>query len=166
MPVDRIAKDVVVSLHYKLCLDDGQLIEETDADDPLVYLHGHDQIIPGLERELQGLQVGDTKVVVVEAIDAYGEYDPDDVEEVSREELPLPFEPKVGMILDVEDDQGNEYFAQIVGLTDEIVTLDFNHPMAGQRLHFEVTVAGLRPASAEELAHGHSHSEAHSSDRH
>jgi FKBP-type peptidyl-prolyl cis-trans isomerase SlyD len=161
MPPQEIAKNVVVSLHYKLRLDDGSLVEETEADDPLVYLHGHDNIIAGLERELEGLRVGDQKKVVVEPDDGYGEYDPDDVEEINLADLPPDLALEVGMLLAVEDEAGNEMVAEVAEIGDETVTLDFNHPMAGEMLAFEVTITDLRDATEEELAHGHVHDDDH-----
>ncbi len=157
MMPETVRKDVVVSLQYKLWLDDGELVEETLADEPLVYLHGHDNIIPGLERALEGMRVGESKKVVVEPEDAYGEYDPEDVEKVSRAALPPELKPTVGMVLTIVDDRGNMYDAVLTDMDEETITLDFNHPMAGERLTFEVTITGLRAASAEELEHGHVH---------
>lgn len=165
MAPDRIDNDVVVTLNYRLTLDDGELVEESDPSDPLVYLHGHDNIIPGLENALTGLGSGETKQVIVEAADAYGEYDEEDVEEVMLDELPDDFKPEVGMILEVsdEDDEG-ELVGIITEITDESLMLDLNHPLAGKRLHFDVTIIELRNAEPEELAHGHVHD--HGSNHH
>lgn len=157
MTPERIAQDVVVSLHYKLRLDDGNLVEESETDDPLVYLHGHQNIIPGLESALGGMAVGEKKMVTVEAADAYGEYDSDDVESVPRSQLPKDFDPVVGEMISVRDQEGNPYFAQVAEVGTDEIMLDFNHPMAGKRLHFEVTITTLRAATAEELEHGHVH---------
>lgn len=156
MPPQRIEEDVVVELQYKLWAD-GELVEESEGDDPLVYLHGHDNIIPGLERELTGLQLGDEKDISVEPDDAYGERDPENVEVVERDELPLDFEPTEGMVLEVQDEDGNVYVAQVEAIDGDTVTLDFNHPMAGKQLRFHVRVTGLREPSEEELDHGHVH---------
>ncbi len=161
MAPDTIEKDVVVTLEYKLSLDDGTTVEFSDETDPLVYLHGHDQIIPGLERELAGLKVGDKKSIAVEPDDGYGDYDPDDFDELPRTELPAGFEPEVGMLLEVHDEDDEDDLAMITAVTDDHITLDYNHPMAGKRLHFEVTILGLRPATAEEVAHGHAHDDQH-----
>lgn len=161
MTPDRVKQDVVVSLQYKLWLDDGTLLEESEADEPLVYLHGHNNIIPGLERELTGLLVGDHKKVVVRPSDAYGEYDPENVDEVDRKDLPSNFEPQEGMLLSVQDEDGHEFYAQIVEVSDDTVVLDFNHPMAGETLHFDVTVTGVREPTPEELDHGHVHTHGH-----
>jgi FKBP-type peptidyl-prolyl cis-trans isomerase SlyD len=157
MPPTRIEQDVVVTIQYKLSLDDGTVVEESTAEDPLMYLHGHDNIIPGLERALAGASIGDHKKVVVESADAYGEYDPDETDEIQRDEWPAEFEPELGMLLSVEDQEGNEYVAQVVDMDGDVITLDYNHPLAGHRLHFDVTVTGLRTATAEELSHGHVH---------
>lgn len=161
MPPQQIEDNVVVTLQYKLWLDDGEMVEESDADDPLVYLHGHDNIIPGLERALQGMRVGDKKRIVVEPEDAYGEYDPDDVEELALSALPPELSPEVGMVLAMEDSEGHEFEAVVTDLDEDMITLDFNHPMAGERLTFEVSITELREASREELDHGHVHSGHH-----
>lgn len=157
MTAETVEQDVVVSVHYKLTLDDGSVVEESESDDPLMYLHGHDNIIPGLERGLEGLKVGDSKAVIVEPADGYGEYDPEDMEEVPTSDLPDDFKPEVGMILHVSDEEENHHMAIITEVKPESIMLDFNHPMAGKRLHFDVTIAGLRAATSEELAHGHVH---------
>jgi len=159
---DKVAKNVVVSVQYKLWLDDeNTLIEESDSDDPMVYLHGHDNIITGLERALEGLKVGDRKTVRLSAEDAYGEYDSEGVEVLDRAQLPPDLEPEEGMLLQIIDDDGGETVAEIVEVTDETITLDFNHPLAGEALRFEVEVTGLRSPTPEELAHGHVHQHGH-----
>lgn len=161
MAPEQIDRDVVVSLQYKLSLDDGTVVEESEHGDPLVYLHGYGNIVVGLERELEGMKVGESKAVVVESADAYGEYDPEDIEEVSRAEMPPDFEPEVGMLLEVHDDEEDDYVAVVKEITEGGMLLDFNHPLAGERLHFDITVEGLRAASAEEMAHGHAHDTHH-----
>jgi len=161
MAADKVAKDVVVTLQYKLMLDDGELVEESEQDDPLMYLHGHQNIIPGLEEALEGMTVGEKKTVIVEPEDGYGEYDPEDMGRIDRSELPPDFEPEAGMVIEVTDDDGDEAEAVIVEVDDEGILLDFNDPMAGERLHFEVEITGLRAATSEELDHGHVHDEGH-----
>lgn len=161
MAPERIDDDVVVELQYKLWTD-GELVEESESDDPLVYLHGHDNIIPGLERELYGLSIGDEKEIVVGPEDGYGDRDPENVEEVSLNELPLGFTPELGMLLEVQDEDGNVYVAQVEDVGDGTVTLDFNHPMAGKELRFQVRVTALREPTDEELEHGHVHDSSHS----
>ncbi len=157
---DKVTRNAVVSLQYRLYLDeDGSLVEESQPGDDLVYLHGHNNIIPGLESALTGMAVGERKTVIVEPADAYGEYDPDDTLEIDRSELPGDFEPEVGMLLEIEEDSGHVTEAEVVAVDDDTITLDFNHPMAGERLRFEVTITGLREATPEELRHGHAHGE-------
>lgn len=155
---DKIANDVVVSLKYKLWLDENdELIEESEAGDPLMYLHGHDNIIPGLEAALDGRTLGETLTVIVEPEEGYGEYDEDDVDEIPLADLPTELEPELGMVLEVVDDDDNVFVAEIVEITDEVAVLDFNHPLAGERLRFEVEVIDLRDPTPEELDHGHVH---------
>jgi FKBP-type peptidyl-prolyl cis-trans isomerase SlyD len=161
MAADKVAKDLVVTLQYKLSLDDGELVEESEQDDPLMYLHGHQNIIPGLEEALEGMSVGDKKTVIVEPEDGYGEYDPDDTGRIELSELPADFDPEPGMIIEVTDDEGMEAEAIILEVDDDGILLDFNHPMAGEVLHFEVEITGLRAPTAEELDHGHVHDEGH-----
>jgi FKBP-type peptidyl-prolyl cis-trans isomerase SlyD len=156
--VDDMVKDgAVVSLAYTLKLSNGEVIDYSEADDPLEYLHGAENIIPGLERELSGLHVGDAKDVEIEADDAYGAYDPEEVEVVERGLLPKDLQLKLGMVLAISDDEGSLSEAYVREIGPKSVTLDFNHPLAGQRLFFSVQVLGIREASEEELAHGHPH---------
>jgi len=155
---DKITKNVVVSLNYKLWLDENdEMIEESDAGDPLMYLHGHDNIIPGLESALDGRAQGETLTVIVEPEEGYGEYEEDDVDEIPLADLPDELEPELGMLLEVVDDDDNVFVAEIVEITDEVAVLDFNHPLAGERLRFEVEVIDLRDPTPEELEHGHVH---------
>jgi FKBP-type peptidyl-prolyl cis-trans isomerase SlyD len=155
---DKIADDVVVSMQYKLWLDDAdELIEETETDEPLMYLHGHQNIIPGLEAALAGRAVGEKLTVVVNPDEAYGEYDEEDMDEISLDELPDELTPELGMVLEVVDEDDNVFQAEIVELTDEVAVLDFNHPLAGEALRFEVEVTALRDPTPEELEHGHVH---------
>ncbi len=154
---DVVQDGTVVSLAYTLRLANGEVIDYSETDDPLEYLHGAENIIPGLERELTGLHVGDSKDVEVEPADGYGTYDPTDVEVVERTMLPKNMQLKLGMVLAITDDEGNLSEAVVREMSAKDVTLDFNHPLAGQKLFFSVQVIGVREASEEELAHGHPH---------
>jgi FKBP-type peptidyl-prolyl cis-trans isomerase SlyD len=156
----QVEQDAVVGLQYKLWAD-GELVEETESDEPLLYLHGHDNIITGLERALDGMSVGETKTVVIEPEDAYGEHIEDNIDVLSREDVNLGFEPEPGTMLHVQDPSGNVYQAVVVDANDENITLDYNHPMAGRQLKFEVKVTELRDATDEELEHGHVHTGGH-----
>lgn len=158
---EKIENGLVVTLQYRLYLANDEFIEESDAEDPLVYLHGYENIIPGLEQAIEGLEVGDEKTVVVSAEDAYGEYDEDGVMDVATEDLPPDLEPEEGMVLQITDKDGEISLAEIVEITDEGIVLDFNHPLAGENLKFEVKILDIREASQEELDHGHVHDGEH-----
>ena len=153
---DKVQNDLVVTLDYKLFVED-ELLESTDDGEPIQFLQGHGQIIPGLEQAVYNLKVGDTKKVVIEPDDAYGEYDPESLEVAKKEEFSEEVPLDVGTFLDLRDDEDEVLSAQIVEADEETVTLDFNHPLAGKTLTFEITVTDLRPATEEELAHGHAH---------
>lgn len=157
-----VADGTVVSLAYTLRLDDGEEIDAAGSDDPLVYLHGAQNIITGLERALAGLKVGDARSVIVSPGDAYGEMDPDAFELVPFEAFPsdLDLEEGLGLRM-VESGTGREIEAFISELRDDGVLLDLNHPLAGETLHFDVEVVGLRRATTDEIAHGHAHSSGH-----
>jgi len=154
---DMVKDGAVVSLAYTLKLANGEVIDFSEADDPLEYLHGAENIIPGLERELNGLHVGDAKDVEIAPDDAYGAYDPEEVEVVERGLLPKDLQLKLGMVLAISDDDGNLSEAYVREIGPKSVTLDFNHPLAGQRLFFSVQVLGVREATEEEIEHGHPH---------
>lgn len=151
-----VANDVVVSLGYVLTVG-GEVVDTTEGDEPIEFLQGHENIIPGLERELYGMKVGDKKNVRVVAKDAYGEVDPDSIIEVPRDDLPSDIPLKVGTELTVKDEDGELLDARIVAVMKDTVQLDFNHPLAGKDLEFNITVVDLREAEAEELEHGHVH---------
>lgn len=153
----EIAKDTVVTIDYRLHLGDGKYIEESEQADPLVYLHGYEEIVPGLEKALAGKKAGDQVKATVTPEDGYGEYDPDAVEEVPREEFPADLELEAGGIVTATDEEGDEVEFTVKELKDKTVVVDFNHSLAGKTLHFEVTVREVRKASEEELEHGHAH---------
>lgn len=153
----QIAKDSVVSIDYRLHLGDGKYIEESEQDDPLVYLHGYEEIVPGLEKALEGKKAGESLKVQVSAEDGYGEYDPDGVEEVPREDFPKDLEMEEGGVITATDDEGDEVEFLVKELRPKTVVVDFNHPLAGKTLYFEVKVREVRAATEEELEHGHAH---------
>jgi FKBP-type peptidyl-prolyl cis-trans isomerase SlyD len=160
MSKTQVARDMVVGINYVLRLDDGTVIDQAAADDPMLYLHGHDNIIPGLENELVGMQVGDRKSVTVAPEDAYGLYDPEDVEEHPRTLFPIDMELEEDMALELRDPETDEtYEAIVTAVNAKTVTLDFNHPLADETLFFDVIIVSVREASAEELEHGHVHAE-------
>ena len=154
--ITKVADDLVVAIDYSLTVD-GELIDTSEGEGPLEYLHGHANIIPGLEKELDGMSVGESKKVEVSPEEGYGELDDEAILEIPREEFPenVPLEP--GIELEITDDEGDTMFAQIVEVGDKNILLDTNHPLAGKTLHFDVTVTGLRAATDSELEHGHVH---------
>lgn len=161
----KVAKDSVVSLEYRLHLGDGVVVDEGGPDEPLVYLHGYEEIPPGLEKALEGKSVGETLKVTVPPAEGYGEYDPEGVEEVPRDEFPADATIAEGEVLSAEDEDGEELPFVIKQVKGDKVVVDFNHPLAGKTLHFEVKVAAVRPATPEELEHGHAHGpDAHAED--
>jgi len=155
----KIAKDSVVSIEYRLHLGDGKIVDESEPGEPLEYLQGHEEIVPGLEQALEGKAAGESLKVTVEPKDGYGDIDPDGVEEVPRSEFPAEMELKAGAILSATDPDGDEVDFLVKEVKGDTVVVDFNHPFAGKTLHFEVTVHGVRAATKEELEHGHAHGE-------
>ncbi len=155
----KIAKNAVVSLTYQLADADGTLIEK--AGDPISYLHGgYDGIFPTVEEALEGKNIGDTFSVSMEPDDAFGEYEHELVRAEPRDMFPK--EVAVGMQFEggAEGDDDEDFMLYTVTeVTDDEVTVDGNHPLAGKSLVFSGTVTGVRAASAEELTHGHVHGE-------
>ena len=154
MAVNKIEKGVVVTIAYRLT-SEGVEIEETDAEDPLEYLHGAGNIVPGLETALDGRKAGDKFSITLQPEDAYGEYDDEDVEIVAREDVPEGLE--VGMEVLLEDEDGELMEAYVTAINDDSVVLDFNDPLAGKVVTYEVEVLELREADEEEIEQGYPH---------
>ncbi|WP_062993638.1 FKBP-type peptidyl-prolyl cis-trans isomerase [Nocardia anaemiae] len=152
-----IAADKVVSIEYTLTADDGEVLDTSVGDAPLVYLHGADNIVPGLEQALVGKATGDEVVVVVEPEDGYGEYLAELVNTVDRDMFEGADELEAGMEFHTESPDGESQIVTVRRVDGDEVTIDANHPLAGQRLHFTVKIVDVRNASDEELAHGHPH---------
>lgn len=152
----EIQHNSVVEMHYTLKDDEGEIIDSSEGEAPLVFLQGHGNIIHGLERALGGLKVGDTKDVVVEPGEGYGEYDDDLVQEVPRSAFEGIGDLEVGMKFHADTDDGL-IPVTVVEIADDVITIDGNHELAGERLHFSVRVESIREATAEEIAHGHIH---------
>jgi FKBP-type peptidyl-prolyl cis-trans isomerase SlyD len=156
----KVADNLIVSLAYVLRLDDGEEVERSGDEEPLQILQGQGEIIPGLEQALYGMGVGEEKEVVVAPRDGYGDYDPEEFETVAREVFPAELELTPGMGLFLRDQESGQVYETIVSeILPDQVTLDLNHPLAGETLHFHVKVTGLRNATSEELEHGHAHDE-------
>jgi FKBP-type peptidyl-prolyl cis-trans isomerase SlyD len=153
----KIGKDRVVALEYKLHLGDGEVIDQSEPGQPLSYLHGRGQIVPGLEGALEGLEVGQAKQVVVAPAQGYGEHDARGLQEVPRTMFPPNAELRPGVRLAAQTDGGEVIPIGIHEVKAETVVVDLNHPLAGKTLHFDVTVRDIRDATQEELTHGHAH---------
>jgi FKBP-type peptidyl-prolyl cis-trans isomerase SlyD len=151
----QIAQDVVASIHYTLTDDNGNKLDASDGT-PLAYLHGKGNLIPGLERELEGKAVGDKLKVKIAAADAYGEYDKSLVQRVPRRALKGIGNLRVGMQLHTQSPHGVRAVT-VTHIVGDMVTIDANHPLAGQNLNFDVEIAEVRAATQDELAHGHVH---------
>jgi FKBP-type peptidyl-prolyl cis-trans isomerase SlyD len=151
-----IGNNSVVSFHYILTNTAGEVLDASSENSPLTYLHGSHNIIPGLENELTGKIAGTEFSVTVQPEDGYGLRLPQLIQEVPRDAFPDSDGIKPGMQFSAESDQGTMSVV-VSKVTDELVTVDGNHPLAGQVLHFAVRIAEVRDASQEEIAHGHVH---------
>ncbi len=160
MSKDTVQDGQVVSMEYTLRVD-GEVLDSSDGVGPLQFLAGYDNIVPGLEREMIGMKIGESKDVVVAPADGYGEFEDEAFMDVPRSEFPSDMELEEGVELSVTDEDGKNQYARIESLTEESVRLDFNHPLAGAELHFNVKVIALREPTKEELDHGHVHEEGH-----
>ncbi len=154
----KISKHSVVSLEYTLTDDQDEVLDQSDATDPLVYLHGTGALVPGLEQALEGKSAGETFQVSIAPGDAYGHRNEKWVQELKRSEFPEDEELEEGMVFQLKNGSEDPAILTIVELKDDTVTVDGNHPLAGMTLHFDVKVTEVRPATEEELEHGHAHS--------
>jgi FKBP-type peptidyl-prolyl cis-trans isomerase SlyD len=152
----KIEKNQVVALNYTLKNDAGEVLDSSQGQDPLYYIQGIGNIIPGLENALEGKAKGDKLQVVIEAKDAYGEVNDDLVQAVPRDQFGDNNDIEVGMQFEVQTEMGPLIVTVEAIEADEIV-VNGNHPLAGVRLHFDVEVHDIRIASPEELDHGHVH---------
>lgn len=150
----QVADDIVVSMDYTLTVDD-EIVDSTESLAPIQFIHGRGNIIPGLERELAGLKVGDTKIVHVQPEDAYGIFDPNAFTDVAKEQFPPDFEIRIGGEINVRTTSGHYLTAIIDSVQDEMVKLNLNHPLAGKELHFDTKIVHLRNATEQEIENGH-----------
>jgi FKBP-type peptidyl-prolyl cis-trans isomerase SlyD len=152
----QIAENTVAAFHYTLTDDNGQVIDSSEGREPLAYLHGSGQIVPGLEKAMAGRVAGDQFKVDVAPAEGYGEHHPELAQELPREAFQGVEDIQPGMQFQGHGPQGviNVTVTKVDGQT---VHIDGNHPLAGQTLHFDIEVTEVRPATEEELAHGHVH---------
>jgi FKBP-type peptidyl-prolyl cis-trans isomerase SlyD len=150
----------VVSMEYTLLVD-GEIVDSSVGHEPLEFLQGAGNIIPGLEQELYDMALGDSKRVVVLPEDGYGVIDPDAFIDIPRDQFPESIPLEEGVEIQVTDEQGTPMLARIDGVFEDHIRLDFNHELAGKELHFETKIVGLRDATDEENEHGHVHNGHH-----
>ncbi len=151
-----IKKNSVVSIHFGVAEVDGNALDSTENGAPLEFIQGSHYLVPGLEAELEGKKAGDKFDVQLEAKDAYGVFQEALVQQVPRSLFEGVDEIEVGMSFQAETDQGPRT-VEVTEVTDESVSIDANHPLAGMDLRFVGEVVAVREATAEELAHGHIH---------
>ncbi len=152
----KIAENAVVDIDYVLTVD-GEVVDESEEGQPLSYLHGANNIIPGLENALSGKSEGDSLEVTVSPEDGYGEYDPENVQELSKDDFEDEIEE--GETYYAESSDGSILPFKVTKIEGDHIVADFNPELAGKTLHFQVTVRGVRTATPEELEHGHAHGE-------
>jgi len=156
----KIEPQHVVSLTYDLYVDqDGieALAESATQEQPLTFLFGAGQMLPKFEENLSGLSTGDNYDFHISATDGYGEYDEEAIANLSLDMFKGTDVPEIGSILPLQDNNGNHFQGQVVSVAEDGVIVDLNHPMAGQELHFKGNILNVRPATDEELSHGHAH---------
>lgn len=156
----KIAEDHAVAIAYTLHNQDGELLDEGTAEDPLWYLHGYDNLLPAFEANLLGRTVGDEVAFVLPPEEGYGVRSDEALQKIERSLLPEGLEPEVDQELFADFGMGPQP-VRISAVTPTEVELDLNHPLAGQTLHFAVKVLQIRQADPEEIAHGHVHSPGH-----
>lgn len=150
-----IADNHVVDFKYTVKNQSGEIIDSSDNAGPLSYIHGQNKMIPGLEREISGKKIGDIFQVTVKPEDAYGHHDEAMTQAIPKSEFgPDVDKIQVGSQLQVQDQDGQARVVVATEIRDDAIVLDANHPLAGQTLHFDVEIVGVRQATSEELAEG------------
>ncbi len=152
----QVAADKVVLIHYTLKDDKGEVIDSSAGSDPLAYIQGHGNLVPGLEKALEGKQKGNKVIVSVPPEEGYGKHDAKLIQRIPKRSLQGASQVKKGMQFQARTDEGVRVFT-VTAIAGDMVTLDGNHSMADKTLHFDVDVVEVRDATAEELEHGHVH---------
>jgi FKBP-type peptidyl-prolyl cis-trans isomerase SlyD len=147
----QVGPDTFVTLAYTLYDEEGDVLDRVDEETPVSYLHGYGQIVPGLERGVEGMVKGDARSIVVSPADGYGEYDPAGVLEVERSDFPRPEDVAAGDEFVAESSSGEAMPLTVLEVRDDACVVDTNHPLAGEVLRFEVTVIEVRPATESEI---------------
>lgn len=147
----KIGPRKVVAMDYTLSLDSGEVVDSSEGKTPLEFVFGTGEVIPGLEQELEGLEEGAEKKVTLSPQDGYGERNPAMILVLPVDRFPQEIELEVGMILYARGPDGQTLSFRVVEIKEGLATIDFNHPLAGENLHFHVKIRGVREATAEEL---------------
>lgn len=153
----NIGEKSVVTFHYTLTNSNGEELDSSAGRDPMKYLHGASNIVPGLEKEMDGKSSGDKLKVEVQPEEGYGEVNPQMIQKVPHSAFEGVPEIKPGMQFQAQGPGGETQHITVKEVTGDEVIVDGNHPLAGQVLHFDVTIEDVREASEEELSHGHAH---------
>lgn len=153
----KIQNNRAVSFHYSLTDDKGNQLDSSAGTDPLAYLHGAGNIIPGLESALEGKSVGDSLEVAVVAAEGYGEVQQELIQEVPKSSFQGVDTIEVGMQFEAQTSQGGTVPVSVTAVTDDTVTVDGNHPLAGVNLNFDISIEDVREATEDEIANGHIH---------
>jgi FKBP-type peptidyl-prolyl cis-trans isomerase SlyD len=156
----KIAKDRVVAIEYTIRNQAGDVVDTSDGRGPLVYLHGHDQIVPGVEQAIDGLEVGKNLEVSIQPGDAYGDRDPAAILVLPRQAFPAEEDLEPGTMFRAYRPDGRPVIFSVVEASEEHVVVDANHPLAGQTLMVAVVILSVRHATGDELRHGHVHPDA------
>jgi FKBP-type peptidyl-prolyl cis-trans isomerase SlyD len=153
----KIDSNCVVAMHYTLTNEQGEPLDSSVGQDPLEYIHGTASIVPGLEKELSGKEAGDKFLVVIQPEEAYGEVQSELMMVVPRTQFPDDQDIEVGMTFQAQNSEGEQQMLSIRSVEGDEITVDGNHPLAGEVLQFDVSVENVRAATEEEVAHGHPH---------
>jgi FKBP-type peptidyl-prolyl cis-trans isomerase SlyD len=146
----KVQKDALVALEYTLTIDSGEVVDKSEPDNPLHFIFGIGQMLPGLESEMSGMVEGDTAKITLEPEDAYGPSNPELYRDVPRESFPPDAEIEAGAVFQAMGPHG-AIPVSVHSVQDDTVTIDLNHPLAGQRLHFDIKVGQVREPTPEEV---------------
>lgn len=157
--MSQVANDLVIAINYTLTNAAGEVLDQSDEGQPMEYLHGAENIIPGLENALTGKTAGDKVQVTIQPEDAYGEHMPEMVQQVPAEMFQGVDQVEPGMAFQSAGPDGEPMMITVSAVEGDMVTIDGNHPLAGQVLNFDVEIAGVREATDDEKQHSHVHGE-------
>ena len=152
------AKIKVIGLHYTLKNDAGEVLESSEGGHPMLYLAGSGQVLLTLDKEIQGLAAGETKSVSLAAKDAYGQINPALQTNIKIDQFPAGTDVKLGLKFRASNEPGTPTY-RVTKISGADVSIDANHPLAGENLHFDVEITEKRDATDDEIAHGHAHGE-------